>query len=186
MLIRAMAAEDAPAVSRLLGESWRRTYSPIVGAGMTARVSDERHAPDRIAAELADSNRMSFVAERPDGTIAGHAMAETDACGDVMLDRLHVDSSEYGSGLAADLLNAVLAAHAGIPSIALEMLEGNGRALAFYREHGFEIVERRPASHEASGHFSFIMRRPCPALDGWPNTPSVSHPLTAKQRPFAT
>ena len=126
---------------------------------MTARISDEHHSPERIAAELADDNRMSFVAERGDGRSSGYAMAEMDAAGDVMLDRLHVDSSEFGTGLAADLLHAVLAAHAGVPSIALEVLEGNDRALAFYRKHGFEVVERRPASHGAAGRSSFIMRR---------------------------
>ena len=86
---------------------------------------------------------MSFVAERADGSIAGYAMAELKD-GDVMLDRLHVDNSEFGSGLAADLLHTVLAAHAGMPSIGLEVLEGNDRALAFYGKHGFEVVDGVP------------------------------------------
>jgi len=160
--IRAMTAKDVPSVSRLLGESWRRTYSPIIGAEATARISDEYHAPQKIAAELSDDNKMSFVAERPDGSIAAYAMAEMDQAGDVMLDRLHIDKTEFGTGLAADMLHAVLAAHAGIPSIALEVVEGNDRAIAFYRKHGFEVVERRPASHGAEGLTSLIMRRPLP------------------------
>ena len=147
--IRAMTEQDVPSVSRLLAMSWRRTYSPIIGAETTARISDTYHAPQQIAAELADSRKMSFVAERPDGSIAGYAMVEMDEAGDVMLDRLHVDQSEYGTGLAADMLRAVFAAHSGIPSIALEVLEGNDRAMAFYRKHGFEVVERRAASHGA-------------------------------------
>jgi len=158
--IRAMTANDVPSVSRLLGESWRRTYSPIMGAETTARLSDGKHAPERLAAELADDNKMSFVAQRTDGTIAGYAMAEMDGTGDVLLDRLHIDNSEFGTGLAADLLHAVLAAHAGIPSIALEVIEGNDRAIAFYRKHGFEAVEQRAAAHGVGGHASLIMRRP--------------------------
>ena len=157
-MIRAMKEQDVPAVSKLLGKSWRRTYGPIAGLEITARISDEVHAPERIAAELADDNRMSFVVERADGSIAGYAMAAMNAVGDVMLDRLHVDRSEFGTGLAADLLHAVLAAHAGVPSIALEVLEGNARAVAFYRKHGFEVVERRPASH-GGDQWSLIMRR---------------------------
>jgi ribosomal protein S18 acetylase RimI-like enzyme len=133
-----------------------------MGVETTARISDDYHTPQKIAAELADDNKMSFVAERPDGSIAGYAMAEMDENGDVMLDRLHIDNSEFGTGLAADMLHAVFAAHSGIPSIALEVIEGNDRALAFYRKHGFEVVERRPASHDAEGHASFIMRRPLP------------------------
>ena len=60
--IRAMTARDVPLVSRLLGESWRRTYSPIMGPETTARLSDDKHAPERLAAELLDDNKMSFVA----------------------------------------------------------------------------------------------------------------------------
>lgn len=157
--IRAMTEADVPAVSRLLCASWQRTYGPIVGEEATAQATAKYHAPDRIRAELVDDNKMSFVAERDDRSIAGYAMAEMDASGDVMLDRLHVDAGEFGTGLAADLLNAVLTAHAGIPSIKLEVLEGNDRALAFYRKHGFEVVAKQPASHGAAGHSSFIMRR---------------------------
>lgn len=158
--IRAMTAKDVPSVSRLLGESWRRTYSSIMGPEATAKLSDHKHAPEPLAAELADDNKMSFVAERPDGSISGYAMAAMDDRGDVLLDRLHIDKAEFGSGLAADLLHAVLAAHAGIASIALEVIEGNDRAIAFYSKHGFEVVERRSAAHGISGHASLIMRRP--------------------------
>ncbi|TIU06965.1 MAG: N-acetyltransferase, partial [Mesorhizobium sp.] len=41
----------------------------------------------------------------------------------------------------------------------LEVLEGNDRAMAFYRKHGFEVVDRRAASHGAEGHASLIMRK---------------------------
>lgn len=160
--IRAMAKNDLAEVSRLLGGSWRRTYSPIMGEENTARLSDEKHAPEKLAEELAHHDKMSFVAERTDGSIAGYAMAAMDEKGDVMLDRLHIEPQEFGTGLAVDLLHAVLAAHAGIPSIALEVIEGNDRAIAFYRKHGFEVVEHRPAAHGVGGHASLIMRRLLP------------------------
>ncbi|HEY6632282.1 MAG TPA: N-acetyltransferase [Rhizobiaceae bacterium] len=156
--VRAMSEEDVPAVSRLMGDSWRRTYGPLIGEDEAVGISSENHSPKSLAADLSNRDRMSFVAERSDGSITGYAMAELKD-GNVMLDRLHVDQSEYGSGVAVDLLHAVLAAHAGMPSIALEVLQGNDRALAFYRKHGFEVVERRTAPHGAAGHSSFIMRR---------------------------
>jgi len=58
--------------------------------------------------------------------------------------------------------SAVLATHVGIPSIALEVLEGNDRALAFYRKYGFEIVDRKPASYGEEGRMSIIMRKLLP------------------------
>ncbi|TIL48202.1 MAG: N-acetyltransferase, partial [Mesorhizobium sp.] len=135
----------------LIGESWRRTYSPIMGAETAALISDEDHTLQRIAAELTDTNKMSFVAERPDGSIAGYAMAKMNEAGDVMLDRLHIDESEYGTGLAANILHAVFAAHSGILSIALEVLEGNG----LLPQTWFEVA----ALHGAEGHASLIMRK---------------------------
>jgi ribosomal protein S18 acetylase RimI-like enzyme len=159
--IRPMTEHDVPAVSRLMGDSWLRTYGPILGEDTAVRISGEHHSPDRLTADLANTDRMSFVAGRPDGSIVGYAMAELKD-GDVKLERLHVDKSEFGSGLAVDMLHAVLAAHAGMPSISLEVLDGNDRALAFYRKHGFEVVEQRTASHGAAGHSSFIMRRLLP------------------------
>ncbi|TWI18934.1 hypothetical protein IQ26_07227 [Mesorhizobium tianshanense] len=36
--IRAMTEQDVPSVSLLIGESWRRTYSPIMGAETAARI----------------------------------------------------------------------------------------------------------------------------------------------------
>jgi hypothetical protein len=60
--IRSKAEKGLAAVSRLLGDSWRRTYSPIMGLDTTARLSDDKHAPEKLAAELQDDNKMSFVA----------------------------------------------------------------------------------------------------------------------------
>ncbi|WP_246811353.1 GNAT family N-acetyltransferase [Mesorhizobium sp. AA22] len=117
------------------------------GCRDATRISDEDHTLQRIAAKLTDTKKMSFVAERPEGSIAGYAMAKMNEAGDVMLDRLHIDQSEYGTGLAANILHAVFAAHSGIPSIALEVLEGNDRAMAFLSQTWFEVVDRRAASH---------------------------------------
>src|SRR5690606_19615566 len=60
--IRAMTEQDVPAVSRFMGESWRRTYGPIIGEDEAARLSGENHSPESLAADLSDTDRMSFVA----------------------------------------------------------------------------------------------------------------------------
>lgn len=152
--IRAMAEQDVPSVSLLIGESWRGTYSPIMGAETAALISDEDLTLQRIAAELTDTNKMSFVAERPDGSIAGYAMAKMNEAGDVMLDRLHIDQSEYGTGLAANILHAVFAAHSGIlhrTRSARGKRPGNG----LLPQTWFEVA----ALHGAEGHASLIMRK---------------------------
>ncbi len=157
--IRVMTTEDVEAVSRFLAGSWRQTYGPLLGEEVTARIFSERHAPERFAAELADASKTSLVAEGQDGSIRGYTMSETDRDGIVMIDRLHVDASEYGSGLAADMLAAVCQVHDGCQSIGLKVIQGNDRALAFCRKQGFVVVERRPASLGVDGHYALIMRK---------------------------
>jgi ribosomal protein S18 acetylase RimI-like enzyme len=157
--IRAMTAKDAEAVARFLAASWRQTYEPLLGEEVTQRIFSERHALENFAAELDDASKTSLVAEGPDRSICGYTMSETDEDGIVMIDRLHVDASEYGSGLAADMLAAVCRMHDGCQSIGLKVIQGNERALAFCRKQGFVVVERRPASLGVDGHYALIMRK---------------------------
>ena len=156
--IRVMTTEDVEAVSRFLAGSWRQTYGPLLGEDVTTRIFSERHAPERFASELADASKTSLVAEQ-DGSIGGYTMSHADSAGGVMIDRLHVDASLYGSGLAADMLAAICQVHEGCQSMGLKVIQGNDRALAFCRKQGFVIVERRPASLGVDGHYAIIMRK---------------------------
>ena len=156
--IRHMVAEDAEAVSRLLKLSWTSTYGPLMGEARAAQSSARIHRPEMLAAELGREGAVSFVAETTGPTIAGYAYAYRD--GDVVdLDRLHVEPGHHGTGLAADLLHAVLAAFVGDRQIALEVLEGNDRAIAFYAKHGFSVAERRGACGGIEGVPTLVMRR---------------------------
>ncbi|MER8874537.1 hypothetical protein NKI04_32575, partial [Mesorhizobium sp. M0814] len=123
MLIRVTMEVDATAVSRLLGESWRRTYSPVLGPEKTVSISSQYHAPERIYGDLSDASKKSWVVERPDGSLARYAMCEIDDAGQVIVDRLHIEQAEYGNGLAASIMQVIFDAYVGKPEIRLEVLE---------------------------------------------------------------
>ena len=119
--------------------------------------SRKYHAPDRIAAELDDPYKHAIVADS-NGEIVGYALALTgndDAR--IVLDRLHIEPAQFGTGLAAALMRAVIADHRSASVVELEVLEGNNRALAFYRKHGFQTVRMVAASYDAVDHRSHIM-----------------------------
>lgn len=139
--IRAMTAADAPAVAALLSASWARTYSPILGAAKVDAISAARHTPEILAAEAAEPANVALVCEAADGLIAGYALAWPDEKGDAWLERLHVRPDNFGSGLAARMLDGVAAAFPGARAIALDVIVGNDRAIAFYRKHGFVTVD---------------------------------------------
>lgn len=161
-MIRRMREADAGAVSTLLAGSWKRTYAPIIGHERVSQASVTRHSPAKLSAELHDPDIMAFVAEDNEGTVIGHAMARMDRNRDVWLERLHVLPALFGSGLATDLLHAVLAAHAGLPLIALEVIKGNDRAIAFYAKHGFLIAEEKESCGDMADTPTLVMRKILP------------------------
>ena len=159
MKIRPLATGDVDQVSRLLHSSWLRTYGPIVGAEETISTSRKYHSAHRIAAELKDPLLHAVVAEK-DGVICGYALARGgDGETRIVLDRLHVEPAYFGTGLAADLMHAGTAYYPAAQIVELEVLEGNDRALAFYRKHGFETVRMAVASYDATDHRSHIMEK---------------------------
>lgn len=142
-VIRRSAGEDAASIAALLERSWRETYSPLIGETRVEDAVAVWHRPGLFLSELDDPHVASFVATETDGSIVGHAMAELRPGGEVWLERLHVDPEHFGTGLSADLLHAAIAAFVGEGAvIALEVLEGNDRAIAFYRKQGFDVVEK--------------------------------------------
>lgn len=159
-VIRRSAEEDAPGIAALVAGSWRRTYSPLLDEERAGSSSDTRHRSEIFLGEVGDRQVASFVAVERDGAIVGHAMAQLRADGEVWLERLHVDPAHFGTGLAADLLHASIAAFVGGAGVmALEVPEGNDRAIAFYRKQGFETTERKNVCGGLDGVPTLIMKR---------------------------
>ncbi len=159
--IRHMTESDAEAVSALLITSWERTYTPLMGAEKVAAQNAARHGPESVAGDLKRPHSESFVAVDANGAVVGYAYAIVEK-GVLWLDRLHVAPDHQGSDVAANLLRAVMANYVGEPSIALEVIEGNARAVRFYEKQGFDTVERKSACGSIDGVPTLVMRRPLP------------------------
>jgi ribosomal protein S18 acetylase RimI-like enzyme len=137
--IRRGDPDDAPAL-RALGEV---VVPPTYGAHGAAYVDlmlREWWAVDRLAASLA--RIPHWVAEDAEGRLVGVAnLGEHE--GEPTMWKLYVHPDHQGTGLGSRLLAEVVAAAAGRPLL-LEVVEGNDRAEAFYRRHGFEELRREP------------------------------------------
>ena len=158
--VRHMTGEDAADVAALLAGSWQRTYAPLMGAEkVAAEVAD--FTAERIASDLKRPHSESFVAVADDGAIVGYAYAIVEKAV-LWLDKLHLLPEQQGSGIASALLQAVMVNYVGEPSISLEVIDGNDRAISFYEKNGFMLVERKSACGTIQGVPTLVMRRSLP------------------------
>lgn len=153
-----MEPADIDRVAALVHASWMRTYGPLMGDEHAQQESSRKHAPETVAVDLTRAHSESFVAEDADGAIVGHAYAVV-VRGALWLDRLHVAPMAQGSGLAAGLLHAVIVNYVGEPSISVEVIKGNDRAIRFYEREGFTVTGERDGCGDIAGVPSLIMRR---------------------------
>jgi ribosomal protein S18 acetylase RimI-like enzyme len=142
-LIRDATLEDAATIAGLHLASWRSVYRGIL--------------PDAYLDGPAEAERLAHwtkvLAEPRAGDVvllhgqAGFAAVRGRAEGlGALLDNLHVDPAQRGGGIGTKLL-AELARRlvaSGETALHLWVLDGNDRAVAFYRRHGAAIEGGRP------------------------------------------
>jgi len=154
--LRRARPDEATALARFAADAFTTTYAPHSRAEDVAAYVDARLTTAAFAADLTDPAQTTFLAV--DGAaIVGYAQLRrgggpwppdvrwtsaprTAACAE--LARLYVAPAAHGSGLAARLLDATCAAAraGGARVLWLCAWQGNARALAFYRKHGFAVV----------------------------------------------
>jgi len=142
--IRAAAADDVPAVAALERDN----------LGVDAW-------PEGLVAEglLGNLPTVSYLVAEVDGAVVGHAVASVVA--DIAeLQRIAVDPAHRRTGLASELLDAVVATAraGGADRVLLEVREDNAGAIAFYAARGFVEVDRRRRYYR-DGTTAVVMRR---------------------------
>lgn len=142
-----LLVEDAAVLARLHNALWRRTYASLLPEEVLAARDDEtniRRWQERARAHERDGRSpegaRTLVAHDEDGTPIGWASTgpprDEDPPTDTELWSLYLAATHHGSGVAHDLVEAVLPSPAAAH---LWVLRGNDRAIAFYRKVGFEL-----------------------------------------------
>ena len=102
---------------------------------------------------------ISYLVAEVDGAVVGHATASVVA--DIAeLQRIAVDPAHRRTGLASDLLAAVVAVAKleGADRLLLEVREDNAGAIAFYAARDFVEVDRRRRYYR-DGATAVVLRR---------------------------
>lgn len=132
--IRRATAGDLAALRLILSETWRDTYTPLIGAAAVDEMARSLLSDEALRDALEDG--LTLVAQRrSDGEALALAYAR-GAGDDVFVQRLYVRPGYQGRGLGRDLLNS-LARMLRATRIRLDVEAGNAAALAFYRASGF-------------------------------------------------
>lgn len=123
-----------------------------------------QHSAATYADYFAKSAQGWLVELAPGGAPIGYALTcppelEQAQDGDVELKRIYLLSRFHGSGIAAALMDAVVAASAGSQRLLLGVKADNHRALAYYAKHGFTRIGTRRFTVGEKTYDDFVLAR---------------------------
>ncbi|WP_179951014.1 GNAT family N-acetyltransferase [Xylanimonas oleitrophica] len=133
--VRLADAADAVAIADVHVRSYEEAYSSLLSAEVIARHAQT--ARPRWSERLSDARGDHYWLAERSGQVVGFSWAQATGARAVRpleLVGLYVLAAEYGTGTADVLLEAAV----GDAPCFLWVAEGNARAQAFYRRHGFE------------------------------------------------
>lgn len=163
--IRPAAAADAGALALVAQATFLEAYAGLVSGADILAHAESQNSANAFCAMLAEGARV-WIAEA-DRTCAplGFAVLVPSTLpdaqvGDIELKRIYVLDRCQGSGLAAALLDTVVAASAGHTRLTLGVNRDNAKAQGFYRKHGFAIAGTRTFTVGTTTFDDYIYARP--------------------------
>ena len=141
-----------PEDNALLAELGRETFADTFAADNTpenmAAYLAQSFSPARQAQELADPNCRFMIAQLGDDIVGftkiqfGPAPAAVGGRRPMEISRIYARKPWIGKGIGSRLMQACLdeAAHGGCDVVWLGVWQRNPRAIAFYRQWGFEVA----------------------------------------------
>lgn len=150
--IRACGPEDARALSQIGAATFLESFVEVIDGKAIINHCEEQHSAEVYAEYLSKPRARAWMAEYSEtGVPIGYGLnCDPDLPvdqmpGDIELKRIYVFSRFHATGAGTALMNAQIehARERGAPRLLLGTYEGNGRAIAFYKKHGFETIGTR-------------------------------------------
>lgn len=154
--IRPLRKDEIEAALRMKNQGWRQAYRGRLSEEILDSLDENIEAQAEAWAMGFDATgNVPFVAVDDDGTIVGIAgggdARDENPPAETELFMIYVLEEHYGTGLGKDLTDAAI----GDAAALVWVLQGNERAIAFYRKLGFEpdgateqLSERWDGLHE--------------------------------------
>jgi len=160
MHIREATPQDALCISHIIARSWRGAYQTLIDPVYLRRLPEEYWLPSTRS--WLESGRMYGYIAEADGIPAGCIICgrgrDDDHADWGEIASLYVLPEKMGSGIGSTLLHTALAALRadGYQRVYLWCIDGNHRAEAFYRRHGFRQTNDRVEYRIGSGNVTDI------------------------------
>jgi len=139
-VIRRARPSDAGALSGFAARLFRATYGNDTAASDLDSYIYKNFSAEHQEAEIVDPSAAVFLATADDLIIGyAHVIVGTADKRSALLNRIYINAEWRGSGLANDLLQAVVgeSEQRGVTRLELTVFERNVRAIAFYKRAGF-------------------------------------------------
>lgn len=160
--IRPLGSHETEAALRMKNQGWRQAYRGKLSDDILDRLDDSiEDIAEAWRQGFDESGSVPLVAVDDDGAIVGIAAGGEargeDAPTDLELFMIYVLEEHYGTGLGKALTDAAI----GDAAACVWVLDGNERAIAFYRKLGFEADGAREQLSERWNNLNEIrMVRP--------------------------
>lgn len=138
ILVTLAREQDAEALSALAARLFIETYASSTPVEQLTSYVRDHFSAHHQRAEILDANGAIFIAQGDASTPVGFAHVQDD--GDAMLlNRIYIERSSQGTGLAQRLLSRVEeeCRRRLVFTLRLTVFDQNARAIAFYRRQGF-------------------------------------------------
>jgi ribosomal protein S18 acetylase RimI-like enzyme len=157
VLIRNAVADDIPAVSALLVDTWHDTYDALLGADKVDDITRLWHAPAVLRQQLTQRGTCFLVAEA-DGAIVGHAFATGWNLPVLHVARLYVLPGWQRQGIGNRFLDRLISLYPAADRLTLTVEKHNRKGVSFYLRHGFGVIDEAVED----GAAILMMEKPLP------------------------
>lgn len=163
--IRRAGAYDVAALALVAQATFLESYAGVVPVADLIAHCRTQNVSAAFAAALVDGAQAWLLEAVRTGAPLGFALLTRSAlpdpqAGDIELRRIYLLDRCKGQGLAAELLDVVIAAAAGHRRLVLGTNRDNERALRFYRRTGFTVIGTRSFTVGTAPFDDYILAKP--------------------------
>lgn len=163
--VRLATPGDARALALVGAATFLESFAGVIDGDAIVAHCDKQHSVATYERYLAGGASAWIAEAAPGAAPVGYALLTRPELaqagdGDVELKRIYLLSRFHGSGIAPALMDAAVAAAGDAERLLLGVYNGNARAIAFYRKHGFSVIGERRFSVGPESYDDFVLARP--------------------------